>query len=86
MQILFNGVAPPCPLFDAAMRISIGGEWTSPLFGQFGVVDTTRILGAVRWYSAIAPLNSTVLRSSDGDLVLSATTSLVSPTHAGPVT
>ncbi len=88
-HILYDPSAlPGCKIPDAALRLTNGVAWTDPLFGQLGVVDTLHTFQSSwnggQWFSAIAPMNATVLRSSWGDLVLSATTSLPMPTHAGP--
>ena len=86
-HLLCDTAAPVCAINDAAMRITLGSSWTEPIFAQLGVVDSMRAFGGSYWhpwFSAIAPIHSTVLRSSWGDLVLSATTCLPSPTHAGP--
>ena len=85
LQFLFDGTASPpsCQIADAALRLSIGGAWTAPVFGQLGVVDSSRIYLSPtgHWFSGFAHDSSTVLRSSWGDLVLSATTSISGPTE-----
>ena len=86
LQIVFGGIAP-CETPDAALRLTIGGDADSPIFGQLGVVDTAHYyftLGNSGWFSKIAPMDATVLRSSEGDLILSATTFIGTPSH-GPI-
>jgi len=86
-QILYNNAAiHACLINDAAMRITLGAYCTEPIFGQLGVVDSLHAHNSYssEWFSAFAPVDATVLRSSEGDLVLSATTFAATPTH-GPL-
>ena len=85
-HIVFDGVGFPCSIPDAALRLTLGGITDAPIFGQLGVVDTaheyTTLLNR-GWFSKFAPMDATVLRSSEGDLVLSATTFIGTPAY-GP--
>jgi hypothetical protein len=88
LQILYVPLSPICQITDAALRLTIGPGYNSPIFGQLGVVDSLHDPyfhpTPAEWFSAFAPINATVLRSSEGDLVLSATTFNNTPTH-GPL-
>ena len=79
----------PCGIQDAAMRLTLGVSSSAPIFGQLGVVDTfhdylTPLPSRLGWFSKFALLDATVLRSSEGDLVLSATTFTGVPTYGPP--